>query len=145
MLWAKFVYANLHLPLLSKFLSSNSSTYSKTHILTAASYFYLLCEGHRPDPGLLALSSWMAGTGLVKRWQKQNMAQTSTPEGPLPSWDTQTHNTLKICFTQGSVRNILLNLTLAKPNIVVCSHIMFFHSCPGISYHESLYQKFMHF
>lgn len=47
----------------------------------------LRCEGHSPDPGLLALSSCMAGTGLLKRWQKQNMAQTKTPEGARPSWN----------------------------------------------------------
>lgn len=46
----------------------------------------LRCEGQRPEPGLLALSSCMAGTGLLKRWQKQNMAQTKTPEGARPSW-----------------------------------------------------------
>lgn len=50
----------------------------------------LRCEGQRPEPGLLALSSCMAGTGLLKRWQKQNMAQTKTPEGARPSWKPKT-------------------------------------------------------
>lgn len=45
----------------------------------------LRCEGQSPDPGLFALRSCMAGTGWLKRWQKQNMAQTKTPEGARPS------------------------------------------------------------
>lgn len=46
----------------------------------------LRCEGQRPEPVFLALSSCMAGTGWLKRWQKQNMAQTKTPEVARPSW-----------------------------------------------------------
>lgn len=61
----------------------------QTHMHTCFGDANLRCEGQRPEPGLLALSSCMAGIGLLKRWQKQNMAQTKTPEGARPSWNTQ--------------------------------------------------------
>lgn len=63
-----------------------------THTLKNAN---LRCEGQRPEPGLLALSSCMAGIGLLKRWQKQNMAQTKTPEGARPSWKHTIRETLR--------------------------------------------------
>lgn len=85
----------------------NSSHYARRPLpfLRTASFFFLptiplccihtrfngdsdlRCDGQRPEPGLFALSSCMAGIGLLKRWQKQNMAQTRTPEGARPSWE----------------------------------------------------------
>lgn len=38
----------------------------------------------------------MAGMGLLKRWQKQNMAQTRTPEGARPSCDTQAEKSVSL-------------------------------------------------
>lgn len=68
--------------LLSHPLFSFSCFITPTHMLQNAN---LRCEGQRLVPGLLALSSRKAGSGLSKRWQKQNMAQTKTPEGARPS------------------------------------------------------------
>lgn len=83
----KTVYVfNLFLLFSTAMNSNQYKTHTHTHPTnTPPVLSYLRCEGQRPEPGLLALSSCMAGTGLEKRWQKQNMAQTSTPEGARPS------------------------------------------------------------
>lgn len=71
-------------------------------------------EGQRPEPGLLALSSCMAGTGLLKRWQKQNMAQTKTPEIARPSWN----HTLPDIITTGTLLEAsLMNWTVGGSDV----------------------------
>lgn len=90
-----------------------------THVLQDAN---LRCEGQRPEPGLLALRSCMAGTGLLKRWQKQNMAQTRTPDGARPSWK-HTARERQASFTNFYILSIKYVKLCTKCNILVWVHV----------------------